>query len=73
MAGGLDVMRVARGERVGEGWLGEVRAVAMAVWGIAACRGSRKWKEWRVSFKRLMSVMNETDPPNQDVVKAFES
>lgn len=45
MVGGLDVMRVARGERVGEGWLGEVRAVAMAVWGIAACGGMLRLSE----------------------------
>ena len=79
MAGELDVMRDARGEHVGgEGWLGEVRAVAMAVWDIVACGGMSRLSEVEgvagfFSDKRLMSVMNETDPPNKDVIMAFES
>lgn len=45
MDGVLDAMWIARGERVGEGWLGEVRAVAMAIWGIAACGGMSSLSE----------------------------
>lgn len=49
VAGGLDVMKVARGDWVsgsgGGWWIGGVRAVAIAVWGIAACGGKSRLSE----------------------------